>query len=189
MAAGAKNSCTRPTNPQAPSGYWLSGKLLAEDLRVMVSSSWTARWRGTVLPIAWQTGARFLFTFYGSELKNGQKAERHAALVARLRVPNMGEGRKRVLAMIAGIPVARHLKTADDLFGRSQGNPRTDGMVTAAVQWAEEIMAEIDRRWPTDAQHGHRRRHRLPGAPAGFQKPCGIGVCKLLIPRGRISAF
>jgi hypothetical protein len=29
----------------------------------------------------------------------------------------MDEGRKRVLAIIAGIIVARHLDTADDLFG------------------------------------------------------------------------
>jgi len=28
----------------------------------------------------------------------------------------MDEGRKRVLAIVAGILVARHLKTADDLF-------------------------------------------------------------------------
>jgi hypothetical protein len=62
---------------------------------------------------------------------------------------NMDEGRKRVVAIVAGILVARHLKTAEDLFGGSQGSPRTDAMVAAAVQWAEEIMAEIDRRWPT----------------------------------------
>lgn len=29
----------------------------------------------------------------------------------------MDEGRKRVLAIVAGIIVARHLDTADDLFG------------------------------------------------------------------------
>ncbi len=28
----------------------------------------------------------------------------------------VGEGRKRVLAIVAGILVARHLKTTDDLF-------------------------------------------------------------------------
>jgi hypothetical protein len=31
--------------------------------------------------------------------------------------------RKRVLAIVAGILVARHLKTADDLFGGPQGSP------------------------------------------------------------------
>ena len=56
----------------------------------------------------------------------------------------MEEGRKRVLAIVAGILVARHLKTAEDLFGTPQGSPRTDAMVNAAVQWAERIMRKID---------------------------------------------
>jgi len=56
----------------------------------------------------------------------------------------MEEGRKRVLAIVAGILVARHLKTAEDLFGTPQGSPRTDAMVSAAVQWAERIMRKID---------------------------------------------
>jgi hypothetical protein len=43
----------------------------------------------------------------------------------------MDEGRKRVLVIIAGIIVARHLDTADDLFGGPQG-------------WAERIMKKID---------------------------------------------
>jgi hypothetical protein len=56
----------------------------------------------------------------------------------------MGEGRKRVLAIMAGIIVARHLDTADDLFGGPQGSPRTDKMVAAAIQWADRIMRKID---------------------------------------------
>jgi hypothetical protein len=56
----------------------------------------------------------------------------------------MDEGRKRVLAIVAGILVARHLKTAEDLFGGPQGSPRTDAMVAAAVQWAERIMRKVD---------------------------------------------
>ena len=56
----------------------------------------------------------------------------------------MEEGRKRVLAIVAGILVARHLNTADDLFGGPQGSPRTDAMVAAAVQWADRIMRKID---------------------------------------------
>ena len=56
----------------------------------------------------------------------------------------MEEGRKRVLAIVAGILVARHLKTTDDLFGGPQGSPRTDAMVAAAVQWADRIMRKID---------------------------------------------
>jgi hypothetical protein len=57
---------------------------------------------------------------------------------------SIDEGRKRVLAIVAGILVARHLKTADDLFGGPQGGHRTDAMVAAAVQWAEWIMLKID---------------------------------------------
>jgi hypothetical protein len=34
----------------------------------------------------------------------------------------MEEGRKRVLAIVAGILVARHLNRADDLFGGPQGS-------------------------------------------------------------------
>jgi hypothetical protein len=56
----------------------------------------------------------------------------------------MDEGRKRVVAIIAGIIVARHLDTADDLFGGPQGSPRTDKMVAASVQWAERILEKID---------------------------------------------
>ncbi|MDP9159315.1 MAG: hypothetical protein M3O09_03680 [Acidobacteriota bacterium] len=55
----------------------------------------------------------------------------------------MDEGRKRVLAIIAGILVARHLQTADDLFN-SKGSPRTENMVASAVQWADRIMRKID---------------------------------------------
>ena len=51
--------------------------------------------------------------------------------------------RKRVLAISAGILVARHLKTADDLFD-SEPSPRTESLVTTAVQWAERIMKKID---------------------------------------------
>jgi len=61
----------------------------------------------------------------------------------------MDEGRKRVLAIVAGIIVARHLDTADDLFGGPQGSPRTDKMVAAALQWAERIMRKIDSTFPS----------------------------------------
>jgi hypothetical protein len=57
----------------------------------------------------------------------------------------MDEGRKRVIAIIAGILMARHLDRADDLFGGPQGSPRTDKMVAAAVQWADRIMQKIDK--------------------------------------------
>jgi hypothetical protein len=44
----------------------------------------------------------------------------------------MDEGRKRVLAIVAGILVARHLKTTEDLFD-NRSSPRTESMVAAAV--------------------------------------------------------
>ena len=56
----------------------------------------------------------------------------------------MDEGRKRVVAIIAGILVARHFRTPEDLFGTPSGSPRSDAMITAAVQWAEKIMSKID---------------------------------------------
>ena len=37
--------------------------------------------------------------------------------------------------------------------------------------------------------HGRRCRHRLPGAPAGFQKPSKSSPCKWLILRGRNPGF
>lgn len=55
----------------------------------------------------------------------------------------MDEGRKRVLGIIAGILVARHLKTTDDLFD-TRDSPRTRSMVLAAVQWAERIMRKVE---------------------------------------------
>ena len=55
----------------------------------------------------------------------------------------MDEGRKRVLGIIAGILVARHLKTTEDLFD-TRDSPRTRSMVAAAVQWAERIMQKVD---------------------------------------------
>jgi hypothetical protein len=68
----------------------------------------------------------------------------------------MEEERKRVLGIIAGILVARHLKTTEDLHD-SRLSPRTESPVASAVQWAERIMKRIDgafasseddERWP-----------------------------------------
>ena len=55
----------------------------------------------------------------------------------------MDEARKRVLAIVAGILVARHLKTAEDL-NDCHASPRTEYLVASAVQWAERIMRKID---------------------------------------------
>jgi hypothetical protein len=54
----------------------------------------------------------------------------------------MDENRKRVLGIIAGILVARHLKTTDDLF-ETRSSPRTEAMVAAAVQWAEKSCGKL----------------------------------------------
>jgi hypothetical protein len=59
----------------------------------------------------------------------------------------MDEGRKRVLATVAGILVARHLKTTEDLFD-TKPSPRTESLVGAAVQWANRIMQKIDNVFP-----------------------------------------
>ena len=56
----------------------------------------------------------------------------------------MDEGRKRVLGIIAGILVARHFKTPEDLFGTPSGSPRSDALIGAAVQWAERILRKIE---------------------------------------------
>jgi hypothetical protein len=60
-----------------------------------------------------------------------------------------------VLGIIAGIMVARHLKTTEDLHD-SRPSPRTESLVASAVQWAERIMridgtfanSADDIRWP-----------------------------------------
>jgi hypothetical protein len=56
----------------------------------------------------------------------------------------MDEGRKWVLGIIAGILIARHLKTTEDLSD-SRPTPRTENLVASAVQWARRIMEKIDR--------------------------------------------
>ena len=56
----------------------------------------------------------------------------------------MDEGRKRVIGIMAAIMASLHMRTADDLFGGSQGSPRTDKLIAASVQWAELIMKKVD---------------------------------------------
>jgi hypothetical protein len=56
----------------------------------------------------------------------------------------MDEGRKRVIGIMAAILASLHMKTADDLFGGPQGSPRTDKLIAASVQWAQEIMRKVD---------------------------------------------
>jgi len=71
-----------------------------------------------------------------------------------LGVSRIEEGRKRVLGIIAGILVARRLKTTEDLHD-SRPSPRTESLVASAVQWAERIMKRID---GTFADSAHEKR-------------------------------
>jgi len=55
------------------------------------------------------------------------------------------EGRKRALLIAAAILAARKLSQYD----AGARVPATICAITDAVRWAEEILNEIDRRWPT----------------------------------------
>jgi hypothetical protein len=55
------------------------------------------------------------------------------------------EGRKRVLLIAAAILAARKLAQYDG--GRRV--PATVAAIADAIRWAEEIMKEIDRKWPS----------------------------------------
>ncbi len=57
----------------------------------------------------------------------------------------MDEGRKRVLLIAASILAARKLAQYDG----GKRVPATVAAIADAVRWAEEIMREIDQRWPT----------------------------------------
>lgn len=57
----------------------------------------------------------------------------------------MDEGRKRVILIAACILAARKLAQYDG--GRKV--PATVSAISDALCWAEEIMREIDRRWPS----------------------------------------
>lgn len=57
----------------------------------------------------------------------------------------MDEGRKHVLLIAAAILASRKLAQYD----RVQFVPATVSAIANAVQWAEEILKEIDRKWPS----------------------------------------
>jgi hypothetical protein len=54
------------------------------------------------------------------------------------------EGRKRVLLIAASILAARKLAQ----YEPQRRVPATISAISDSVRWAEQIMAEIDRRWP-----------------------------------------
>jgi hypothetical protein len=60
------------------------------------------------------------------------------------KLPSVDEGRKRVLLIAAAILAARKLAQLD----RVRIVPASFSAIADAVQWAEQIMKEIDRKWP-----------------------------------------
>jgi hypothetical protein len=59
-------------------------------------------------------------------------------------MPEMDEGRKRVLLIAASILAARKLAQHES----GTRVPATVSAIADAVRWAEEIMRAIDARWP-----------------------------------------
>jgi hypothetical protein len=57
----------------------------------------------------------------------------------------MDEGRKRVLLIAAAILAARKLAQYDG----GKKVPATICAISDAIRWAEEILAQLDQRWPT----------------------------------------
>jgi hypothetical protein len=56
------------------------------------------------------------------------------------------EGRKRVLLIAASILAARKLAQYDGVA--TSRVPATVAAISNAIRWAEQIMTEIDQRWP-----------------------------------------
>ena len=61
---------------------------------------------------------------------------------------HVDEGRKRVILIAASILAARKLAQ----FDGGKRVPATMCAIADAVRWAEEIMKEIDERWPTQTR-------------------------------------
>jgi hypothetical protein len=61
------------------------------------------------------------------------------------------EGRKRVILIAAAILAAEKLEQ----YHPGKRVPATTSAISHAVQWAEEILKEIDRQWP-DRKSGRR---------------------------------
>jgi hypothetical protein len=77
----------------------------------------------------------------------------------------MDAGRKRVLAITAGILVARHLKKTKEDLKDTRESPRTSSMLSSASVWAERILRK--NRWQVRSAviHSlceHARPWRLP---------------------------
>jgi hypothetical protein len=66
---------------------------------------------------------------------------------------NMDEGRKRVLLIAASILAARKLTP----YGGGPRVPATISAISDSIRWAEEILAEIDKRWTTTGSRGNEK--------------------------------
>ncbi len=62
---------------------------------------------------------------------------------------SIDEGRKRVLLIAASILAARR----PSQYEGGVRVPATICAIADAIRWAEEIMNEIDRRWPTNVSN------------------------------------
>jgi len=60
----------------------------------------------------------------------------------------MDEGRKRVIGILAAILAARKLAQLE----RGMNTPAAICAIDDAIRWADRIMSEIDRRWPTSSR-------------------------------------
>ncbi len=45
---------------------------------------------------------------------------------------------------MAAILASLHMQSADDLFGGPERSLRTDRLIAASIQWADQIMRKID---------------------------------------------
>jgi hypothetical protein len=57
----------------------------------------------------------------------------------------MDEARKRVIGIMAAILAARKLAQ----YEGGTRVPATESAIADSIRWAERIMEEVDRRWPT----------------------------------------
>jgi len=67
------------------------------------------------------------------------------------------EGRKRVLLIAASILAARKLAQYDG----GKRVPATISAIGDAIHWAEQIMNELDRRWPDQSAKGSEWKSSL----------------------------
>jgi hypothetical protein len=70
----------------------------------------------------------------------------------------MDEGRKRVVGIMASILAARKLAQYDG----GKRVPATVAAISDAVRWAEEILQEIDQRWPNSPSDRTTSRRMPP---------------------------